>query len=161
MEGLAVPFTAIADGINNLWDGIADFFENVIDLLNPASDNFFLKKAFVPTEPINEKFNDTVTTLKEKFPLINDIERVENEIIQEIENEVESEQGIGIMGTQNSNIPEFFISLPSKYGGTQVRIIDFTAFEYARGFIHTFILLVAYWKFMRRTIKRIPTIIHK
>ena len=128
----------LALGINNL--------QNFLD---PSSDSFILKVAFVPRESfLQAYFNDMNTLIDSRISgissLISYFEGTKNTF----------ELG------QAGEPPTFEIDLPAKYGGVSVSIIDFSFYTQYRRYIHNFILMVAYFFFAWKMIKKLATVIH-
>jgi hypothetical protein len=54
---------------------VANFFSTILDYLNPLSDNFFLKIAFVPSNNyINNQFNTLQQNINYRFSWVTDIQ---------------------------------------------------------------------------------------
>lgn len=138
MEVLVFPLQMLAVGLDNLEH-----------LLDPSSDVFFLKIAIVPRESfIEDKFSDLqdlvgsrIVGVSSLFDFFTDTSTI-------------FEAG------QSGTPPTFEINLPAKYGGVSASIIDFSFYTQYRSYIHNFILMVAYFFFARKMIKKLPGYIH-
>lgn len=78
ITGLANSISNLGDNISNrissTFDTLIQPLSSILDLVNPLSDNFFLLKAFVPSDNFLENKNDELkTALFDKFPIINQI----------------------------------------------------------------------------------------
>lgn len=143
----------ISDCFTNLIDNIKEFFEPlltsiniILDYLNPSSDNFFLKLAFVPKDGfIAGKFELLKSSLLEKVPLIQQI--------TDFFNVVKNTQG----GTQP---PQFTVTMPQKYGGKSYSIINFNYFIQYRTIILNFIRFTSWFFFLKKIYNRLPKIIN-
>lgn len=171
MEGLATPFEGIAQGIVKL----GEHFSSVLDYLNPLSENFILKKLweFLTTiinhlNPFSENFfglklvefigdlleylfipqQDHFGELNEKinskFGFINQVKELVYSLFPE-------NSTYSLVGPPNWTIT---------YEGTTVEIIDWTAFEKYRGYLHGLIIFIMWSSFLIRLYKRIPAIIY-
>ncbi len=132
---------------------IWDFLTNIVSYLNPMHENFFgkklveligdlLNKLFVPQQDhfgeLNEKFHS-------KFGFIDQIK----DLVTNLFNFNESRSSSDVP-------PDWSIT----YYGTTVNIIDWTAFEKYRGFLHGIIIFILWGSFLIRLYKRIPGIVH-
>lgn len=133
LSWLASPFESIIHGIKSL-----------IEYINPFSDKFFLKIAFVP-ETNNLIFDEVKETLYNKFGFISSFEKIHNSF----EN----------LFNKNEGMPSFTITLPDFLGGATVTPINFSFFDNYRGFIHGFIIAVSYFLFIEKIYKTIPKIL--
>ncbi|ABW19364.1 hypothetical protein [Alkaliphilus oremlandii] len=158
---MAVPFEAIADGLSSIvsritsirnlirdfWDDISYNFTSIINYLNPFSDKFFLWIALIPQDGFFESFfNDILGAFNERLPLIGQIRAF-----------MENIKGINY----SQELPKFEITMPSKYGGGQFSIVDFSYFVQYRVYILNFIRFSAWFFFIKRLWKTLPLIIYK
>lgn len=143
VQGLAVPINVIKGLLDNIF--------NLLDVLNPFSENFilkllfeelgeFLKGLFVPSldcfSELYEKFNL-------KFGFVSDIKEVFDELFSY------SDYG-------KEEYPTFSIT----YAGITTNIIDFSAFDNYRQFFHTIVIFVCWIPFLLRQYKKIPNFIN-
>lgn len=67
----------LAKNLTDLWDSIKDIFETLMDIfdfINPFSDKFFLKIAFIPEEGyFSEKTSDLKADLESRFAFMGQI----------------------------------------------------------------------------------------
>lgn len=165
---MAVPFNAIKESLNY----ITEFFGTILDYLNPFSENFILLKVwnfltdivsylnpfsenflgkkivelfgdllkflFVPE---NTPFNDLKLKFDEKFVFVGQIKVLINNLL-----------GFNNYGDK---VPEFNIT----WHGVTVSIIDFSLFLNYRIWLHGIILAIAWFSFLFKTFKKLPTII--
>lgn len=133
--------------VNGILDGFSSLFEDIgdiLDYINPFSENFFLKLAFIPdTEDLI--FDDVKDTLYSKFPFISSIEKILEDFKTVFSNE--------------SSKPNFTVSLPAFLGVGTFSIIDFSFFDNYRGLIHGFIIAVSYYLFITKLYKKMPQIV--
>jgi len=128
---------------------IPETIGGVIGLLNPASPDFFLTTALVPSPDfIPNNFNNFNNKFKLKFPWISAIKRIMDEFTGALDD------------GKNGGKPEFLITLPSKYGGVTVPIINFDFYDEYRDLILNFMSMIAIYLFARRQMKRLPKIIY-
>lgn len=68
------------DSINQAVSPIVDSLNSLISFLNPFSDDFFLKLAFVPSDNAIylQKLDELKATANSKFPVLNDINNMLN-----------------------------------------------------------------------------------
>lgn len=168
MEGLAVPFNAIKEGLSS----IIEFFGTVLDYLNPFSDNFILLKLwnfltdivsyinpfsdnflgkkivelfsdllkllFIPE---NNPFEDLKSKFDEKFSFVGQIKVLINDLL-----------GFNNYGEK---VPEFNMT----WSGVTFSLIDFSLFLNYRSWLHGIILAIAWFTFLFKTYKKLPSII--
>lgn len=165
---MAVPFNAIKEGINS----IIEFFANLLDYLNPFSENFILLKLwnflveiisyinpfsenffvykliellsdllkflFVPE---NNSFDDLSSKFNEKFAFVEQIKTLVNDLL-----------GFNNYGDK---APSFNMT----WKGVTFALIDFSLFLDYRSWLHGIILAVAWFAFLFKTYKKLPSII--
>lgn len=168
MEGLAVPFNAIKEGITS----IVDFFETLLDYLNPFSDNFILSKIFTFLSdivsyinpfsenffvyklidllsdllkllfvPNNNPFDELSSKFNEKFAFIEQIKTFVSDLL-----------GFNNYGEK---VPTFDMT----WHGVTFSLIDFSLFLEYRTWLHGIILAIAWFSFLFKTYKKLPSII--
>ena len=144
-EGLGV----LAEPINNLKDELSAFFSNLISYLNPLSENFILKIAFVPSEGYFEQFiGEIKDVFDEKFQFVDEIG---NYLVRLF----------GAVYDENPDPPSFTVTLPGgKWGTGTIEIIDFSIFADYRFYIRNFIRLILWVPFLMRLYKRLPSVIY-
>ena len=168
MEGLATPFKSIAQGIVKL----GEHFSKVLDFLNPLSDNFILKKLWEFLTTIIDylnPFSENFFGLK-LIEFIGDLleylfipkEDLFGSLRTEIENKFQFTKQISnlfetLLNDFNygDNIPTFNIT----YEGVTANIIDFSPYLEYRSWLHTIILGISWFIFIRKTFNKIPFLI--
>lgn len=135
---------AIIDGIIDGFSSLFSDIGSILDYLNPGSEHFFLKLAFVPNVD-NLAFDDVKDTLYGKFPFISSIEENLNDFKEKFNNE--------------ESVPNLTVTLPSFLGVGTFSIIDFSFFNNYRGMIHAFIIAVSYFLFIFKLYKKMPSIV--
>lgn len=154
---LAEPIQSLADGFNNLINGIRDFFEDtiaaigeVLNYLNPLSEKFILKIAFIPSEGYFEEFAGEIKqSFDNKFAFISGI----GDVLKRLFN--------CVIDT-DPKPPEFTVNLPGgKWGRGKVKIIDFSYFAEYRPYILNFIRVLLWVPFLIRLYKRLPNLIYQ
>lgn len=145
MEGLAVPFNTIKESITS----IGEFFIELLSYINPFSENFFvykliellgdlLKWLFIPE---NNPFNELSSKFDEKFAFIEQIKILINDLL-----------GFNNYGDK---APTFNMS----WRGVTFALIDFSLFLEYRTWLHGIILAIAWFTFLFKTYKKLPSII--
>lgn len=191
MEGLAFPFNAIKEGLNS----IIEFFGNLLDYLNPFSENFILKSIinflgsilnylnpfsedFILLKlwnflveiisyinpfsenffvykliellsdllkflfvPANNPFDELSNKFNEKFSFIEQIKTLINDLL-----------GFSNYGDKT---PSFNMS----WKGVTFALVDFSLFLDYRSWLHGIILAIAWFVFLFKTYKKLPSII--
>ena len=123
-----------------------DGINTILDYLNPFSENFFLKIAFVPSNGfVAEKFESLKSTFLSKVPLLQQI----------------ADLFATIKATQFGTKPQAItVTMPIQYGGQTYSVINFDYFTQYRTTILNFIRYSAWFFFLKKTYKRLPSIIY-
>lgn len=169
MEGLAVPFNAIKEGLSNIFNGIG----TILSYLNPFSDNFilksvinFLNEMLQYINPFNEEkffgykiielfsnllkslfvpetnpFTDLSSKFNEKFIFVSQIKDLINSLLGNVD--------------YGNSTPSFNFT----WYGTTISIIDFSLFLEYRVWLHGIILAIAWYMFLHKLFKKLPGII--
>lgn len=168
MEGLAVPFNAIKEGLNS----IIDFFGNIFDLLNPFSENFILSDVFSFLSdiisfinpfsenffvykliellgdllkwlfvPENNSFEELSNKFNEKFAFVEQLKSFSNSLLGNVD--------------YGSQIPSFNMT----WKGVTFSLIDFSLFLQYREWLHGIILAISWFIFINKTFKKLPSVI--
>lgn len=143
------------------------FLKWLIDFLDPSSDNFFLK-GFVETvgtilsylNPFSENFFLKIALVPAEGSIKTDL--IEETMKKKFSFFTAFPDFIGSIFSSLSNdeVPEFYITLPSFLGGGTYSCIDFSFYTQYRSWIHGFIIGVSYLLFIKKVVKMIPGIIH-
>lgn len=147
---LAEPINALADAFNNFISGVVDFFETLISYLDPTSDNFFLKLAFVPSDGfISGKFDELKAEFDDRLPIVGTLTELFDSIA-----------GAQRPSVRSTTTPKFEIELPGKWGGRRVEIINFDVIDPYIPYVKTFIRFMIWIPFLIKIYKRLPQIIY-
>ena len=146
MGVLAGPINDIKQGINTFVNSIS----NVINFINPWSDEFFLTVAFIPSDGFIETY---VADIKEmfdgKFTFISEIRDFLGNLF-------------GAVVEPNPEPPEFTINMPGgKWGTGSLKIIDFSLFAPYRSFILNFIRVLLWIPFLLKLYRRLPSLVYQ
>ena len=137
-QGLATPFQNIAEGINNIFQ-----------LFNPANQQNIFRIMFVPRpEFIQANITALYGVIEEKIPLLNDLIVIVKGLAE------------NLLNAEVNTPPEFKITMPAKWGGFEAKIIDFSMYVPYRFFIKNIIRAIAWYFFIKRLLRRMPTIIY-
>lgn len=134
------------EGFNSFVSSIS----NVINLLNPWHEDFFLTAAFVTSEGYLETYaTDIIEMVNGKFTFISGIQDFLGNLFSAV---------IDI----DPEPPEFKVNLPGgKWGQGSVKIIDFSLFAQHRTFILNFIRVILWIPFLLKLYKRLPSLVYQ
>lgn len=151
MEGLAVPFTAVADGLNSVWSEI----KKIGNWLNPVSETFFLTAAFVPDPDLIASTDDMINSkLREKLPIIDQLEDAMSSIHTGSSG---TEHGGGGMPFGPTDIK---VTMPGgAWGNEQFKIVDFSFFVQHKTTIVNFIRVLLWIPFILKIYRKMPEVI--
>lgn len=140
-------FQGIADKITQFAENFSNAMSNIMSYLDPTSDNFFLKLAFIPQDGfISGKFNELKVVIDDRLPIIGTLTEVFNTITEA--------QSI------ESTKPKFEMELPSKWGGQKVEVINFDVIDPYIPYVKTFIRFLIWIPFIIKIYRRLPQIIY-
>lgn len=140
-------FEGIGDNITQFAENFSDTMSRFMSYLDPTSDNFFLKLAFIPSDGfIPAKFNEVKVEFDNRLPIIGTLTELFNSITQA--------QSI------QSTKPKFEIELPSKWGGQKVEVINFDIIDPYIPYVKTFIRFLIWIPFLIKIYRRLPQIIY-
>jgi len=136
---LAQPIAELGKGINR-----------IIDALNPTSENFFLKAAFIPSpEFMIEYVTDIKDTMDEKMGFFAETRDFLGSIF-------------GAVVETDPEPPKYEVSLSGgKWGTARVKIIDFSLFAQYRSYILNLIRVFLWIPFLMKLYRRLPSLIYK
>lgn len=135
---MAVPFTAIANGLNSLGTSILNGLQSVGTFIIDGIEYLFIPD----TEGLQEEFNGLMDNVTDSLPIIEQVKTVINAVID--------------TDYSNGTAPKFEITVY----GTTCNIIDFTFFIQNKQIIQDFIVTVIWFGFLIRLFtKRIPRLI--
>lgn len=121
-----------------------EILESIFNFLNPFSEDFFLKIAFVP-DTDNLIFDEVKDVLYSKFKFIKSIEKIHNDFNDNF--------------NKYASCPDFTIKLPAFLGGSLVKPIDFRFFNDYRIIIHGLIIALSYFFFIKKLSHKLPNLI--
>lgn len=148
----------LSNNIGNWFEGlgssIAGFFSElsikintILSYLDPFSDNFFLKIAFIPSQEFIDMNNFRMRSLfEDKFTWIDNFRLIFEDIKTKLD--------------EDSNAPQFNITLPERFGGKTVSIINFESFDSVRLLIKNIIRIFIWLFFIFKMYKKLPKIIY-
>lgn len=128
-----------------LWN----FLTDIVSYLNPFSENFFglklvefigdlLKELFIPDEDL---FSNLQIEIQNKFKFTTQISQLFETLLSDFD--------------YGDKIPSFSIN----YEGVSVDIIDFSPYLQYRTWLHSIILGISWFIFIRKTFYKIPNLI--
>jgi hypothetical protein len=118
-------------------------------LFNPENQQNLFRILFVPRpEFIQANITALYGVIEEKIPLLNDLIAIVNGIAESLRT------------AEVTTPPEFKITMPQKWGGFEAKIIDFSMYVPYRFFIMNIIRAIAWYFFIKRLLRRMPTIIY-
>lgn len=137
--------------LKQLWS----FLTDIVSYINPLSDNFLgkkivefigdlLTKLFVPQE---DHFTSLNNRFKSKFGFIDQLSNLLNTLF------TDSSQSSSSVETYVKRVPP---NWNITFHNTTVSIIDWSAFEEYRGFLHSIINFILWGSFLIRLYKRVP-----
>lgn len=142
-------FQGIGDKITQFATNFSNTMSNIMSYLDPTSDNFFLKLAFIPSDGfITGKFDELKGVLDDRLPIIGTFTDLFTSIT-----EVQSQ-------SINSTSPTFTMELPSKWGGQTVQVINFAPIDPYVPYIKTLIRFFLWIPFIIKIYKRLPQVIY-
>lgn len=118
-------------------------------MFNPANQQNIFRILFVPRpEFLEEKIEETYGIIEDKIPLLNDLIIIVKGLAE------------SLLVVEVNTPPEFKINMPQKWGGFEANIIDFSIFVPYRLFIVNIIRAIAWYFYIKRLLRRMPTIIY-
>lgn len=142
-------FTTLGTNIGNWFTGLINNLKNLLSYLNPFDDNFLGKKIvtlfsdlfnflFVPKDDI---FGDIKIKVQDKFYFATQISDIFGTLLNGF--------------NYGDEVPTFNIT----YYNKTLSIIDFSPFLNYRVWLHSIILAIAWFIFIRKTFDKIPNLI--
>lgn len=165
---MEVPFNAIKEGLSS----IVEFFKNLLDYLNPFSENFILLKLWnFLTDIISyiNPFSDNFLG-KKIIELLSDLLEFlfvpESNPFEELSSKFDEKFAFvgqiktlvsDLLGFNNygDKVPSFNMT----WHGVTFALIDFSLFLDYRTWLHSIILAIAWFVFLFKTYKKLPSII--
>lgn len=147
-ELFQLPLDGLSWLVNSIYEliiSLVDTLGNIASYLDPFSENFILKIAFVPSR--TDRSELLIEELKEKFGAINSILTT----MESLKTYEESGQA-----------PVFKLNFDGSIYGIEgeYTVIDFSFYEQYRPWIHSFTIMVAWVYFIKRLINYLPDIVY-
>lgn len=136
-DAVSSALSGLVDKISSIFDLISDFFSSFFtNLFNKLKE--LLVFLFIPDE--DNAFTEIKNVINEKFGFISQFTDLASKLVNL---------------NFSSDVPAFeFVIYGKKYS-----IIDWSLYQPYRKYIHSIIIVISYYHFIQRTIKRIPSII--
>lgn len=145
-DSVAEWFETMHTKMNSLEQKIDEKLEDVLLYLNPYSDKFFLKLAFIPSEnAINSFIQNHVNAYNAKIEPL----KIFKENLEQLKNL-----------NENTQAPVFALTLPQKWGGKTVNIINLGSFDSIRLLVKNVIRVFIWLYFIFKMYKKIPQVVH-
>ena len=129
--------SGLVDKISSIFDLISDFFSSFFtNLFNKLKE--LLVFLFIPDE--DNAFTEIKNIINEKFGFISQFTDLASKLVNL---------------KFSSDVPAFEFTIYGK----KYSIIDWSLYQPYRKYIHSIIIVISYYHFIQRTIKRIPSII--
>lgn len=136
-DAVSSALSGLVDKISSIFDLISDFFSSFFtNLFNKLKE--LLVFLFIPDE--DNAFTEIKNVINEKFGFISQFTDLASKLVNL---------------NFSSDVPAFEFTF---YGKTY-SIIDWSLYQPYRKYIHSIIIVISYYHFIQRTIKRIPSII--
>lgn len=154
IDSIGQWFSNVIDGINEFVDSVGEWFAQlfatigeILDYLNPFSEKFFLKIAFIPSDGfISGKFEELKEVIDDRLPVIGTLTDVFDTIT-------------GVQSMESTK-PKIQVELPGKWGGQKVEIINFDIIDPYIPYVKTFIRFMIWIPFLIKIYRRLPQIIY-
>ena len=136
-DAVSSALSGLVDKISSIFDLISDFFSSFFtNLFNKLKE--LLVFLFIPDE--DNAFTEIKNVINEKFGFISQFTDLASKLVNL---------------NFSSDVPSFqFVIYGKNYS-----IIDWSLYQPYRKYIHSIIIVISYYHFIQRTIKRIPSII--
>lgn len=134
---------SIKEFFKGLVEPVKSFFKTLLDYLNPFSEKFFLKVAFLPREGyFKNYFSDIKGAFDVKIPIVGQL--------------FDFFKIIATATVLDAPPPQFMLD----YNGVHMSIIDFSFVLEYRTIIVNFIRFASWFFFLKRLYNRIPSMIY-
>lgn len=154
---MATPFTAIAEGLDYVWQrlgdlgdwilgGLSDLGTSIISALESLGTSIVdgVSFLFIPSDGfIEQRYGQLYSDFNSKVPFVAQIGVLINDIINRLE-------------SASDTPPTFDLSIPQ--WGFEGTIIDFSFYAQYRLFVHGLIIATSWFMFLWRLFKRLPSI---
>lgn len=137
-------YDAVSSALSGLFDKISSIFDLISDFFSSFFTNLFNKLKellvflFIPDE--DNAFTEIKNVINEKFGFISQFTDLASKLVNL---------------NFSSDVPAFEFTIYGK----KYSIIDWSLYQPYRKYIHSIIIVISYYHFIQRTIKRIPSII--
>lgn len=136
-DAVSSALSGLVDKISSIFDLISDFFSSFFtNLFNKLKE--LLVFLFIPDE--DNAFTEIKNVINEKFVFISQFTDLASKLVNL---------------NFSSDVPAFEFTIYGK----KYSIIDWSLYQPYRKYIHSIIIVISYYHFIQRTIKRIPSII--
>lgn len=136
-DAVSSALSGLVDKISSIFDLISDFFSSFFtNLFNKLKE--LLVFLFIPDE--DNAFTEIKNLINEKFGFISQFTDLASKLVNL---------------NFSSDVPSFEFTIYGK----KYSIIDWSLYQPYRKYIHSIIIVISYYHFIQRTIKRIPSII--
>lgn len=136
-DAVSSALSGLVDKISSIFDLISDFFSSFFtNLFNKLKE--LLVFLFIPDE--DNAFTEIKNLINEKFRFISQFTDLASKLVNL---------------NFSSDVPAFEFTIYGK----KYSIIDWSLYQPYRKYIHSIIIVISYYHFIQRTIKRIPSII--
>ena len=136
-DAVSSALSGLVDKISSIFDLISDFFSSFFtNLFNKLKE--LLVFLFIPDE--DNAFTEIKNVINEKFGFISQFTDLASKLVNL---------------KFSSDVPAFEFTIYGK----KYSIIDWSLYQPYRKYIHSIIIVISYYHFIQRTIKRIPSII--
>ena len=136
-DAVSSALSGLVDKISSIFDLISDFFSTFFtNLFNKLKE--LLVFLFIPDE--DNAFTEIKNVINEKFGFISQFTDLASKLVNL---------------NFSSDVPAFEFTIYGK----KYSIIDWSLYQPYRKYIHSIIIVISYYHFIQRTIKRIPSII--
>lgn len=136
-DAVSSALSGLVDKISSIFDLISDFFSSFFtNLFNKLKE--LLVFLFIPDE--DNAFTEIKNVINEKFGFISQFTDLASKLVNL---------------NFSSDVPAFEFTIYGK----KYSIIDWSLYQPYRKYIHSIIIVISYYHFIQRTIKRIPSII--
>ena len=136
-DAVSSALSGLVDKISSIFDLISDFFSSFFtNLFNKLKE--LLVFLFIPDE--DNAFTEIKNVINEKFGFISQFTDLASKLVNL---------------NFSSDVPVIEFTLYGK----KYSIIDWSLYQPYRKYIHSIIIVISYYHFIQRTIKRIPSII--
>lgn len=136
-DAVSSALSGLVDKISSIFDLISDFFSSFFaNLFNKLKE--LLVFLFIPDD--DNAFTEIKNVINEKFGFISQFTDLGSKLVNL---------------NFSSDVPAFEFT----FYGKKYSIIDWSLYQPYRKYIHSIIIVISYYHFIQRTIKRIPSII--